>query len=466
MAEPGDETRRYALSEGPSVQDLLDAERHPVPTALRETSFRSLGSADLPRERYFSRAFHDLEMARMWSRVWQMACREEEIPEVGDHVIYEIGDTSLLVLRSAPGEIRAFHNACLHRGRLLRTESGHVTQLRCPFHGFTWRLDGSLQFVPCRWDFPHVRDEAFRLPEAGVGTWGGFVFVNPDPDAAALAEFLGPLPRHFERWRLEDRVKAVHVGKVVAMNWKVGVEAFLESLHVLATHPQILSSMGDVNSQYDVDPDLHVNRMITPLATPSPQLAVRPSEQTILNALTSGYADHGDEPGPVRLPEGATARSFLADMTRGLLGQSRVEGLGEATDSELLDAIQYFVFPNFFPWGGVFQNIVYRFRPAGDDPERALMEVMLLRPPPRSGPRPKPASLRLLGPDERWTDAPELGVLAAIFEQDMANMPNVQRGLRALRKPGVTLANYQESRIRHLHHLLDRYLDEAPPGGA
>jgi hypothetical protein len=83
---------------------------------------------------------------------------------------------------------------------------------------------------------------------------------------------------------------------------------------------------------------------------------------------------------------------------------------------------------------------------------------MLLRPLPKGGERPAPAKMRLLGDDEPWTAAPELGVLAPIFEQDMSNMPQVQRGLRASRKPGVTLSVYQESRIRHLHRLLDGYL--------
>jgi phenylpropionate dioxygenase-like ring-hydroxylating dioxygenase large terminal subunit len=459
MRSRQDETARYARSEGPSVQDLLDRERHPVPPALREVCFTHLGSEDVPRERYFSRTFHDREMERMWSRVWQMACREEEIPRVGDHVIYEIGDTNLIVVRSAADEIRAFHNACLHRGRLLRTEGGNVPQLRCPFHGFTWSLDGNLQFVPCRWDFPHVKDEEFRLPEARVASWGGFVFVNLDPDAMPLADYLAPIPAHFAGWRLEERTKAVHVAKVVAMNWKVGVEAFIESLHVLATHPQIMTATADTNTQYDVDSARpHVNRMITAMAVPSPHLGGRVSEQAILNAMTSGYTNASDEPAGLRLPAGVSAREFLADLTRKMLPAGTGLDPSEATDSELLDAIQYFVFPNFFPWGGVFQNIVYRFRPVGNDPERALMEVMLLRPVAKGEPRPAPAQMRLLGPGERWTDAPELGILAPIFEQDMGNMPNVQRGLRALRKPGITLANYQESRIRHLHQTLDRYL--------
>jgi len=444
-------------SPGPTVQEILARDTHPVPAVLREESPRDLGCEDLAKERYLSPAFHAREIERMWRRTWQMACREEEIPRVGDRVVYEIGDDSLVIVRSAPGEIRAFHNACLHRGRTLCTEDGHAPHLRCPFHGFTWSLDGRLQHVPCRWDFPQIEDAAFRLPEARVGTWGGFVFVNLDPGAGSLADYLAPVPAHFAAWRLEERWKAAHVGKVIAMNWKVGVEAFIESFHVIATHPQILSSTADCNTQYDVY-DGHVSRMITPMAVASPHLGPGVPEQRILNALTSGYADQTDAPGALALPAGRTARAHLGELSRAMFGQHADLDVAEASDSEMLDAIQYFVFPNFFPWGGWPLNIVYRFRPWRNDPGQALMEVMLLRPLPKGGARPAPARLRLLGEDERWTDAPELGVLAPIFEQDMANLPWVQRGLRAARKPGVTLAVYQESRIRHLHRVLDAYL--------
>lgn len=166
---------------GPSVQEFLSREKRPVAPALRQEFNDSLGTEDLDKERYYSREFYRLEVERMWNRVWQMACRVEEIPRVGDHIIYEVGDYSLIVVRSRPTEIKAFHNACLHRGRILRETSGHVSQFTCKFHGFTWRLDGTLSFVPGRWDFPQIKDEAFCLPEAKVGLWGGFVFVNLDP---------------------------------------------------------------------------------------------------------------------------------------------------------------------------------------------------------------------------------------------------------------------------------------------
>jgi len=446
---------RYALSPGPSVQELLAREGNPVPAHLREVAFEFMGSDDIPVESYVSPEGTRLELARMWSRVWQMACREEEIPAVGDHVVYEIGDWSILVIRSGESRIRAFHNVCLHRGRILRERDGNCQKLRCPFHGFTWDLDGNLREVPARWDFPHVEDDEFRLPEVKVGTWGGFVFVNIDAESISLEDYLGELPAHFKDWALEDKWKAVHVAKVVAMNWKVGVEAFIESLHVEATHPQIMPTTGDTNTQYDIwAGQPHWNRMLTPFATPSPQLRPLLSEQEIYDVM----AAQGQGAPGMQVPPGGTARALAGEQMRKLVGMMSGRDLAHVTDAELLDAIQYFVFPNFFPWGGYFLNIVYRFRPVGADPNRALMEVMMLMPVPPAGPRPAPARMRLLGEHEEWTDAPELGPLGPIFKQDMNNMPFVQRGLRAARKPGVTLANYQESRIRHLHQTLAAYL--------
>ena len=439
-----------ARSPGVTVQELLDAERVPVPDVLRRTGYDYMGSEPIPAERYTSRAFHELELEKLWPRVWQMVCREEEIPNVGDHVIYEIGDTSLLVMRSETGRIQGFYNVCLHRGRLLRTQGGNVSKLRCPFHGFTWNLDGSLREVPCAWDFPHVKAEEFGLPEVRIDTWGGFVFLNMDADAPPLAGYLGDLPGEFEGWDYENRYKRAHVGKVVAMNWKVGVEAFIESFHVLATHPQIMPSTGDTNTQYDVTEADHFNRMITAMGTPSPHLGDAVDRDAIVRSMT--YSNDRPE-----IPEGMSAREYVGELRRKMLEESTGRDYSGATVSEVVDAIQYWVFPNFFPWGGVTDNLIYRFRPWGG-PDRALMEVMFLSPVPEGGPRPKPAPMRLLGEDEDWTDAADqLGPVAAVFQQDMANMPIVQKGLASMKGGQVTIADYQESRIRHLHRLLERY---------
>ena len=169
--EPG-----AARSPGISYQALLDADTHPVPDVLRLESPRYLGNADIPIERYISHEWHRKEVERLWKRVWQFACREEHIPTVGDFIVYDIADLSFVVVRTAEG-IKAYPNACLHRGRRLKDHDGHCAELRCPFHSFTWSLEGQLVHVPAKWDFPHVDERAdeFQLPECKVGTWAGFV---------------------------------------------------------------------------------------------------------------------------------------------------------------------------------------------------------------------------------------------------------------------------------------------------
>lgn len=445
--EPG-----AARSPGISYQQLLDTDTHDVPEVLREESPRYLGSADIPIDRYTSRAWHDREKDRLWSRVWQFACREEHIPEVGDHIVYEIVDRSYIVMRSAPDTIKAFPNACLHRGRQLKQYDGRCSEIRCPFHGFAWHLDGALKQVPAQWDFPHIEPEAFSLPELQVGTWGGFVFVNPDPDAEPLESFLGGLVEQFERWGLDNRYVEAHVAKVIRANWKIAQEAFSEAFHVNATHPQILPYIGDTNSQVDIWDTF--SRVITPSATPSPLISWAPDAETMLRHALDVRID---ESLPMEIPEGCTAREVLADATRRRWRPVVGDLVDEWSDAEMVDNLDYTVFPNFHPWGA-FNRIVYRFRPNGDDHRSAIMECFFLAP--FDGERPAPAPVHRLGPDDPWTDADELGVLGKVFDQDVFNMERVQRGLETTAKPGITLGNYQESKVRWLHDVLGTWVGE------
>jgi phenylpropionate dioxygenase-like ring-hydroxylating dioxygenase large terminal subunit len=457
--KPGD-----ARCPGPSAQDIIARDGQEVPAALTETSYRFLGDEDLPVERYTSRTFHDLEMERMWSRVWQYACREEEIPEAGDNLVYEIGDHSLIVVRTGDGDIRAYHNACLHRGTQLRPggESeglvGNASQFRCPFHGWTWNLDGSLKEIPCRWDFPHVADEDFHLPEARVGVWGGFVFVNMDPDCMPLQDYLDVLPEQMRPWPLEDRYIVANVRRVVRCNWKVAQEAFMESYHLMATHPQAVGYIGDANSQYDIWGD-RVSRQLNPQAVPSPHLGDGVTEQMVVDAMLEDMG-HAGEAKSIPVPEGATARQVIAAGVHEAMAAATGADISQLSISETLDTIEYFLFPNFHPWANITVPIVYRFRPNGNDPDSSIMDVLLLRPCPKGQPRPEPAPLNVLREDQPFSDAPELGALGVVFDQDTSNMERVQRGLKATRKKGVTLGNYQEARVRQIHQTIDKYISE------
>lgn len=437
---------------GIKYQQLLDTDTHDVPDVLRIDSPNDGGPDQIPIERYTSRDFFELEIEKVWRRVWQMACREEDIPEVGDHLVYDIVGMSILLVRSAPSEIKAYWNACLHRGRALRDQRGHSSDLRCPFHGWCWKLDGTLKEIPAGWDFPNLDWKKNELPEVKVGRWGGFVFVNPDPNCGPLEEHLADLPKHFERWPLENRYKAAHVAKILRCNWKAAQEAFMEAYHVVGTHPQLLPSLGDSNSQTDVFTTF--SRSMTPNGTPSPHLRERPSEQEMAdNVLDQDF----ESPSLVEVPAGQTARATLASRRRDTLRPALGDGADELCDAELMDSFYYTLFPNLHPWGA-YNRIVYRFRPYGTDHRQSIMEVMFLEPCPPGGPPPKAAPIHWLGADDDWVEAPELGMLARVFNQDNFNLPRQQIGLETTARTHVQPALYNEGRLRHFHRLLEEWI--------
>ncbi len=440
-------------SRGVSYQQLLDEDSREVPAILRRESPLDDGPMSVPVERYTSPDFFQLERDKLWDRVWQMACREEVIPNVGDHVVYDIAGRSYIVVRSEPSVIQAFHNVCRHRGRLLREVGGtRSSEFRCPFHGFAWEIDGSLKHVPCEWDFPQIENPAdWGLLRAQVATWGGFVFINPDLGAASLQSHLGDLTEQFASWPLEDRFTQVHVAKVIRCNWKVAQEAFMEAMHVVTTHPQLLASIGDANTQYDAFENY--SRAITANGTPSPHLRWQPTEQQILDSM---YDRNLDDPPLLTVPDGETARRVAAASRRDNLRQVLGDRADSLSDAEVNDSFYFTVFPNFHPWGA-YNRIVYRFRPHGTNVDEAIMECMFLSPF-QPGHRPPPAAVHWLDADDDWTQAPELGSLARVFNQDTFNLPNVQRGLKASPYERVNFARYEETKIRHFHKLLDEQI--------
>lgn len=440
-----------------SFQDLLSKESVEVPASLRESTDTYLGSEDLPVERWTSQAFFDLEVEKVWRKTWQVACRESQVRNPGDYFVYDIVNDSILLTRTEEGELKGFYNSCLHRGRVLKRGSGNSEELRCPFHGWSWGLDGGFKNAPCDWDFPHVKKEEFQLPEVKVATWGGWVFFNMDEDAPPLEDYMGVIPEHFKPWRHEQRYVSIHVEKVIAANWKTVLEAFIESYHAIATHPQLLSFQAIDNSQYDVWGD-HVSRTITPFGVANPSDAHRFTEQDSMDDMMK-LAGAEERP---ELAEGQTAREMLAAMTLPEVEETTGEDMSDtATMSELMDSTLYLLFPNFAPWAGYSDVITYRHRPNGDDVNSSIMDIFILTRYPEGEEPPKDAPTFRLGIDEPFKDAAEVmgAGLANVFDQDGANLPQVYKGLKASKKGALTLGNYQEVRIRHFHQTLDKYLN-------
>lgn len=452
---------------GDTYNDILNRDSRPVPDYLRERGLLEVGVQPVAATRYFSPEFFEHEARHVWSRVWQMACREEDIPKVGDHHIYEIVGKSLIIVRSAPDTIKALYNSCLHRGRKLATHNGCKNEFKCPYHGITWSIDGSFKENPIGWDFPQWKDRDVSLPEARVETWGGFVFVNFDPAAKPLAHYIQPIADDFARFHWENRYRMWWIQKKIRCNWKAAAEAFMESHHSVTTHPQILGSLADANSQYDI-PNDWVSRQFTATGVASPFLPPM-TEQEIVDHMTGrGRAALLSSSDPQALPPGESARTHLAEMSRRSLAQTYGYDYSQSADAEMLDALLYNLFPNFSVWAGEGPKLTYRWRPLALDPNAAIMDIMMHAPCPKGQPRPKPAAPVLLDFDEPVSGVAPPGQegLAAIFDQDFSNLPHVQDGLMATRTGVVHLGKYTEMRIRHLHQMIDRLIAEGSGASA
>jgi nitrite reductase/ring-hydroxylating ferredoxin subunit len=447
----------------PSTQEIIALDKVPAPDWVRSESYQFLGDEDIPTDRYIDPAFAKKELDTLWRKTWQFACREEHIPEVGDYYVYDLGPYSFIVTRVADNEIRAYYNACLHRGTKLRASgtAGCAQEFKCSFHGWSWNIDGSHKSTTCHWDFPHVDSRKFSLPQVRVARLAGFVFINMDPGAPSLEDYLGPEAlAHIRAWKLEDRYIYLHVSKRIPANWKLTIEAFMEAYHVIETHPQVAPSNGDANSQYDVYGE-HVDRFISTLGVVSPHLYGQVSEQDVLDQFTLG--DSSAMGGGKRmLGEGETARAAMAKMFRGMFEQATNTDLSKVSDSELLDCFSYTVFPNTFLFPGISLPMVYRFRPDRHDHRKCLYEVLFLRPVPVDGKRPFPAEPIHLEDHQSFTEAQGMDPgFGAILDQDTENLILQQEGLEASAKRGLTLGNYQEIRVRHFERAIDKYVGGA-----
>ena len=224
------------------------------------------------------------------------------------------------------------------------------------------------------------------------------------------------------------------------------MEGFLEAFHVLATHPEGLRSSGWANTQYDLFSP-HVTRFLQTLASGNPQY-----ERPVTDPELFAFLGHD----AAALPAGMSARQRHADIQRERMGTAMDVNLRAVSNSLMLDSIEYHLFPNacFFP--GISIPLIYRFRPLGVD--RCVHDIMMLQPVPEHGPRPPPAKVHHLNIDDRYTSVPNFGRLANVLDQDTENFTRQWAGMRATLKPGQTLGNYQEARIRHFHKVLDTYL--------
>jgi len=197
---------------------------------------------------YSDPAVLQLERERIFRRSWQYAGRTDQAAERGSFFTFDAGGVPVVVVRDKEGGLRAFLNVCRHRGSLVCEGEGRRETLQCPYHAWTYELDGSLRAAPRADREPGFDRDALGLVAIPVDTWGPFVFVNPDPGAAPLAETLGELPQLVADAGLDvDSLRFLRRShSEYEANWKVCTENFLECYHCQVAHPAF-SKVVDVS---------------------------------------------------------------------------------------------------------------------------------------------------------------------------------------------------------------------------
>ncbi len=196
---------------------------------------------------YISPEYARNERDRLWRKVWQQVGRVEEIPEVGSYLTYDILDDSIIIVRTGAHTFAAHHNVCMHRGRKLvdnpEGAKNAVGRARksfvCGFHGWTYGLDGACTHIREQDDWKGtLTPENTHLAPVQVDTWGGWLFINMDPDCESLADYLMPAAKILDPFGLENMRYKWRKWLYFDCNWKVAMEAFNETYHVFTTHPE------------------------------------------------------------------------------------------------------------------------------------------------------------------------------------------------------------------------------------
>lgn len=446
---------------GPSYRDIIDRDSTPVSSVLARKANPAQPTTDIPFEHYISQDFFNIEMEKVWSKVWQIACRTENLREVGDYFVYDIGRYSILIVRAGDDEIKAFHNSCMHRGTKLKpsASNGFADEIQCPFHGWTYQLDGTLDEVPCSWEFPHLDYGANHLAEVQVDVWNSFVFINMDPEAMSLLDYLEVLPEHFENWSYEGWYTFAHTQKELACNYKVAHEGFMEAYHTPIVHPEMTQVVGDWNMQHDIFGD-HVSRDLCPMGVSSPSKNWDLSEQELLDRARPGDPGKtGEEAARPQVTEGKTARIVMADLAREAFAENFDIDLSALSDAEIIDSLKYNIFPNLMMSGSPTMRAITLFKPNGMDPDRCIMERFMFRPIPQGEEPPEPPEPVRIKEDESWGLDPTISEFQAnVLDQDTSIMRWQQEGMHASSKGAESLSNYQESRIRRMHETLEKYV--------
>ncbi|NKB98906.1 MAG: Rieske 2Fe-2S domain-containing protein [Pseudomonadales bacterium] len=450
--------REFIARENQRVADFK------APPFLPRVKSKGLGLERLGGERYLSQEFMRAEWETIWTKTWQLVTRTDDFEEPGSFFVHELGKESFLFVMGDDGQIRGFYNVCQHRGnRLCQAESGILDTFTCPFHGWQWNNDGSLKSVAAPEFFRQfdggVPAQELGLPVVKVDFWGGWLWFNMDLEACSVKDYLGDIGTHletykFQNWHLIDYQTFEWEG-----NWKHAVDAFNESYHFAALHPDMI----EFGEGHDIPIELwgiH-SRMLNYNRTVSEVVDDRDSMTELRTHMMSGRFQQ-------KSGERAVAAKDMhlkeIEYRRSIEDQTYLP-FKDMNDEQLVHQYHYTFFPNTTftqtPEGGA----VFRYRPHATDPAKCYYDFFIVGHPEPGTPRTERPPHGVHKHDENPGYATVFDgtfdpVLANVLAQDGSNMVSMQAGVASDSFKGMLLSD-QEIRLRHFHKTIDDFISGA-----
>ncbi|HEY0960104.1 MAG TPA: aromatic ring-hydroxylating dioxygenase subunit alpha [Novosphingobium sp.] len=426
----------------------------------------------IPAQRYYDEEFYKAEVEHLWPHVWQMACRLEQIPSVGDWFVYTNLGKSIIVVRTEEG-VKAFHNACRHRGVPIAGGPGgdhgncKANGFVCPFHGWRFSMDGENTLVYGSHLFSeHQLDpKDLALVPCRVEEWGGCAFINFDDDAPSVRESLGPVADRLEAHNVHKLRAEWWYSTVLPANWKIAMEAFMEGYHVRATHPQLHQALGPLyDGMYETGynpgpiPEGMSNKEFIRAAIGSHFRHIELMSEGMAGMIHEKEVEIARQLLDVDLPDNPAEAipmwyGIVQDqITKQLQAKGEpVPDLNAVAVSDPVHAVE-FLFPHYFLLPFFSSVSAYRIRPLG--PESCIFELWSLTAFPE-GEEPEP----VMEPTVLPYDSPEF---PPIPRQDYSNIPLQQLGLHAKGFEFMRLSKSMEGMISNYQRIIDGYLAGVP----
>ena len=431
---------------------------------------RPAASATLDAARYTSEQFMQREWDGVWTRSWLLAGLECDLADPGDYFIFSIGRESIIVTRTDAGDLAAMFNACQHRGnRIITNDYGSVKAISCPYHGWTYELDGRLRTVPDAERFTAgLPWDRLGLKPVQVASWAGLVWVNMDLQAPPLADFLGVIVDQLAPYRFDKMVLVKDQTVAIDANWKTCIDNFNEQYHVDFIHPQHASFVDCCNAENELWPLGHRRVLVEGYVT-NPRYGVAEQVPPILEAAIRPLGlDPADFAG--RVPE---IRAAVQQQKR-RVGEHLGFDYSAFTDEQVSDVYQYDLFPNVIMTIKPEELWVMRPRPHPTDPNKCFFDKWTLR---IDLPGDAAQGLSLVGdaqqprqpagarPQREVFDQDEVIAgkysMTITIDQDIHYLRDMQAGMHSRGFSRATL-NEDEVRVQHFHDWVDEWLRGDP----